>query len=145
MAIHNISQARHLIAQTAIDDAQDTASAAKDVGGAEALAMSAVTNCTSVIVGVCHFKRVDDIVIVSGRVTVDPTLAAAVEFGIDFPTSHAIANVAAATEVHGHYIDANGDVGLIEGDTTNERATVNFTAAADTSRVGYFMYSFEAD
>jgi len=145
MAIHNISPARHLIYQTAIDDAQDAASVAKDVGGAEALAMTAVTNCTSVIVGVCHFKRIDDVVIVSGRVTVDPTLAAATEFGIDFPTGHAIANVAAATEVHGAYVDANGDVGLISGDTTNERATVDFTAAADTSRVGSFVFSFVAD
>lgn len=115
-------------------------------GVAEALAFTGVTNIdTAVIVGVCHVQRVDDVVTVSGRVTIDPTAAAATEFGIDFPARQGIVNVANAAEVHGIYVDEDGDSGIISGDTTNERATVNFTAAAGTSRVGYFTFSYVAD
>jgi len=146
MALHNLNPAKHRAAQDAIDAAQDAASAAKDVGGSEALALTDVGNIDTItIVGVCHFQRVDDTVTVSGAATVDTSGAGATTFGIAFPTGHGIANVAAATEVHGTYVDAAGDVGVIDGDASNERAECIFTAAADASRVGYFTFSYVAD
>jgi hypothetical protein len=150
MADHNLSPARHLAAQVAVDDAQDVVVAALDatgVGSSEALTFLDGTNLDNapVTIGVTHFQRVDDIVIVSGRVTIDPTAGGAVEFGIPFPTGHAIADVAAATEVHGHLICANGDAGLISGDTTNERASANYTATDGTATTAYFTFSYVAD
>lgn len=132
MSLHTLPPARHQ---------------ARHVGGSEALTFYDGTNLdtTPVIIGVCHFHRVDDVVIVSGRVTIDPTAAAATEFGIAFPTDHAIANVAAATEVHGVFTAANGDAGTISGDTTNERASVNYTAVGGTATTGAFTFSFIAD
>lgn len=147
MALHNEGPARHQSRQAATDAAQDAAGAAKDIGSSEALTFFDGTNLDGapVTIGVTHFHRVDDVVIVSGRVTIDPTAGGAVEFGIPFPTSHGIADVAAATEVHGHIICANGDAGLISGDTTNERASVNYTATDGTATTGYFAFSYVAD
>lgn len=150
MAIHNLPPARLKEYHDDIDDAQDVVIAALDatgVGSSEALTFLDGTNLDNapVTIGVTHFHRVDDIVIVSGRVTIDPTAGGAVEFGIPFPTGHGIADVAAATEVHGHIICANGDAGLISGDTTNERASVNYTATDGTATTGYFTFSYVAD
>lgn len=147
MSLWNLNPAKHRAAQDAIDAAQDAASAAKDVGGSEALTFLDGTNLDGapVTIGVTHFQRVDDTVTVSGRVTIDPTAGAATEFGIPFPTGHGIANVAAATEVHGHLICANGDVGLISGDVTNDRASVNYTSTDGTATTGYFTFSYVAD
>ena len=132
MSLHTLPPARHQ---------------ARHVGGSEALTFYDGTNLDNapVIIGVCHFHRVDDVVIVSGRVTIDPTAGGAVEFGIDFPTDHAIADVAAATEVHGTITCANGDAGTISGDTTNERASVNYSATDGTATTGAFVFSLVAD
>lgn len=147
MALHNEGPARHQARQAAVDTAQDAAAAAKDIGGSEALTFLDGTNLDGapVTIGVTHFHRVDDVVIVSGRVTIDPTAGGAVEFGIPFPTDHEIADVAASTEVHGHIICANGDAGLISGDVTNERASVNYTATDGAATTGYFEFSYVAD
>ncbi len=150
MALHNEPPARHRGRQVAADAAQDAVVSALDasgVGDNEALTFLDGTNLDGapVTIGVTHFERQDDIVTVSGRVTIDPTAGNPVEFGIPFPTGHAIANVAAATEVHGYLICANGDVGLISGDTTNNRASVNYTASDGTETTGYFTFSYEAD
>jgi hypothetical protein len=153
MAAHNLSPAKLLAHNEGLnlDDLAAAAVAAAvadiaDIGGTEALAFTGVTNIdTVVIVGVCHFQRVDDTVVVSGRVTIDPTAGAATEFGIALVTGHLIANIAAATEVHGIMVAANGDSGVISGDATNERATVNYTSTDGTATVGYFIFTYEAD
>ena len=145
MALHNEAPAIHHARQAAVDAAQDEA--LLSVGDSESLTFYDGTNLDGVpvTIGVTHFQRVDDIVVVSGRVTIDPTIGAATEFGIAFPTGHGIANVAAATEVHGYLVCANGDVGLISGDTTNERASVNYTSTDGTATTGHFIFSYEAD
>ncbi len=144
MALHNETPARHQARQAAADAAQNAA--LLSVGDTEALAITAGTNCdTTVIVGVCHFQRVDDIVTVSGRVTVNTGGAGATDFQIALPAAHNIANIAAAAEIHGSYVDASGDVGLISGDAANETAKVDFTSGADSTRVGAFTFSYEAD
>lgn len=147
MATHNLSPLKHRVHQDAVDAAQNAANAAANIGGAEALTFYDVTNLDGVptIVGVCHFQRVGNVVTVSGRVTIDPTAGAATEFGIAFPTGHEIADVADADEVHGIMVAANGDSGIVSGDATNDRATVNYTSTDGTATVGYFSFSYVAD
>ncbi len=149
MALHNEPPQRHQSRQAAVDAAQDVVVAALDLtgaGGTEALAFTTGTNVNAAtIVGVAHFQRVDDIVIVSGRVTIDTDASGATDFQIALPAAHDIANIAAATEIHGSYVDADGDVGLISGDITNETAQVDFTSGADSTRVGAFLFSYVAD
>jgi len=146
MANHNLSPARHDARQLAVDTAQDVAGAAKDIAASEALAFTTGSNgVVLVIVGTCRTQRVDDVVMVSGSVTIDLTTTGASVFNIDLPTIGALAAVADAAAISGMYLDADGDVGVIVGDAGSDDAEVTFSATADTARIAHFWFSYVAD
>jgi hypothetical protein len=149
MAIHNLPPARLKSYHDDEDSDQNVVIAALDATGSgvsEALAFTVGSNVTTaVIVGTCRYQRIDDVVTVSGSVTVDLDSTGASVFLIAFPTLADIANVAAAAEVSGVYIDADGDIGVIVGDVTNDAAEVTFSATAATARIGHFWFSYVAD
>lgn len=131
MTLHTLPPARHQ---------------ARHVGGSEALAFTVGSNVSDAdIVGLCRYQRVDDVVTVSGSVTIDLTTTGASVFNIALPTLAPLVVVAAAGSISGMYLDADGDVGVIVGDTGSDDAEVTFSATANTARIAQFWFSYVAD
>lgn len=89
----------------------------------------------------CQYVRIGSMVIVSGRLTVDPTAVGATELGISLP----IASNFGAVEDCGGVACANASAGLcaaIVADTVNDRATMVWVQndAANRAMSIFFMY-----
>lgn len=91
----------------------------------------------------CQYMRVGNTVTVSGRVDIDPTLAAtSTQLGISLPVASALsatnqlAGTAAASSVA-------GQVAAILGDATNDRATLQYVSSDVTNQPMYFTFTYQ--
>lgn len=96
--------------------------------------LTGVTNVDSATLTKARYLRVGSLVHVSIQLDVDPTAAAATEVGISLPIPSAIA---AVSDVIGVASEAGGGAatsgGTVEGDATNDRAALKFTAAGTSA------------
>lgn len=91
----------------------------------------------------CQYMRVGSVVTVSGKVAVDPTAAVLTQLGISLPIA---SNIGAQEDCAGTAA-ASGIAGFcaaILGDSTNDRAQLEFIAVDLTNQPLYFSFSYRA-
>lgn len=105
------------------------------------------TNVASSTSGVCQYVRIGNRVMVFGRITIDPTAGsnAATDIGISLPIA---SNLALSTDLQGHSAGAAAATnayspGVIDADTSNDRAQLNFNAADSSSRAHNFSFCYK--
>ena len=89
----------------------------------------------------CQYLRLGATVIVSGKVTVDPTAAGAVQLGISLPIASALT---AAEQCAGVAFSPGiaGQGAAILGDATNDRADMQWIAVDTTSQTMAFTFTY---
>lgn len=89
----------------------------------------------------CQYIRIGSIVTVSGKVDVDPTAAGSVQLGISLPVASNLAN---ANECAGTAAASGiaGQSAAILGDTTNDRAQLQYVAVDTTNQSMYFSFTY---
>lgn len=101
-----------------------------------------VTNVAASTAFACQYLRVGNTVVVSGKVSIDPTAAGATELGISLPVASAL-----ATEQQvGGTAAAPGIAGQCAGiraDATNDRAALVFTAVDVTNQDWFFSFTYQ--
>lgn len=87
---------------------------------------------------VCQYMRVGNVVTVSGTVNIDPTSATTLTtLGISLPIASNLSSyVQCCGTANSRVAAAYGD---IQGDATNDRATLNFINGASTANAGWFF------
>lgn len=138
---------------SALSDADIPASIARDSEVAAAIAalnlnsgvytptLTNVANLDASTAFQCQYMRVGSVVTVSGKVAVDPTAAALTQLGISLPIA---SNIGAQEDCAGSAA-ASGIAGLcaaILGDSTNDRAQLEFIAVDLTNQPLYFSFSY---
>lgn len=90
---------------------------------------------------VTQYIEINDSVIVSGRVTVDPTSTGLTQLGISLPIK---SNFSAAEDCTGtaSSITIPGESGGIVADTTSETASMQWEAGSNSSRDMYFIFMY---
>lgn len=100
-----------------------------------------VTNLDSSTAFQGQYLRVGATVTCSGKVTVDPTTAAATELGMSLPIA---SNFGADEDCAGAaYSQTNGQGGGISADTANDRAALKFLAIGTAAVTLYFSFSYQ--
>lgn len=98
------------------------------------------TNVAASSVGNMYYVELPNHVIVMGRISIDTTSTGDTVLGIELPAS---SNITAVEEVSGIAGNSTGtEFAVIYGDTTNDRATLRFTAVgtAETNWNLFFIY-----
>lgn len=91
----------------------------------------------------CQYVRIGNIVTVSGKVAVDPTLAAtATQLGISLPIA---SNIGAEEDCAGCAFASGiaGQGAAILGDAANNRAQLQFISADLTNQAMFFTFVYE--
>lgn len=111
--------------------------------GAYTPTLTNVANLDASTAYACQYLRVGNTVTVSGRVDVDPTLAAtSTQLGISLPVASNIgATENCAGAAHASGIAAQG--AAILGDATNDRAQMQFVSADLTNQAMYFIFAYQ--
>lgn len=99
-----------------------------------------VTNISASTAYQCQYMRVGNVVTVSGKVDIDPTVAGAIRLGISLPLSSAVPNdfecAGVASTISGAVIYSGG----IRADTVNDRADLNtLILVGDVGNESYFF------
>lgn len=128
---------------TVTQNAADITIAAPTVlGGTYTPTLTNTTNIASSTAFQCQYMRVDGVVTVSGKVTVDPSSSGAItRLGISLPvasnlgTDQDLAGTGSCTDIQ----QAAG----IMSDSTNNRANLEFFSTSSTARDWYFQFMYE--
>jgi len=112
-------------------------------GGVYTPTLTNVTNVAASTAYECQWQQVENTVVVSGRVDVDPTAGAATELGISLPPLYPsaftavqqCAGTAAAPAVA-------GQSAAILADVTNSRASMQWVAVDTANRAMYFTFTY---
>lgn len=99
-----------------------------------------VTNVAASTAYECQFMRIGNIVTVSGKVDIDPTLALTTELGISLPIS---SNLATQEQCAGSASYSGGENAPIIGDPTANRASLFYVAIATTNNSWYFTFTYQ--
>lgn len=100
-----------------------------------------VTNVAASTAYACQYIRVGNVVNVSGKVDVDPTLAAATVLGISLP----IASTLSAAEKCAGVASSNtiaSEVAAIDADTVNNRAQMDWVSVSLANHSMYFNFQY---
>ncbi len=101
-----------------------------------------VTNLDGSTAFTCQYLRVNSVVMVSGKVNVDPTAAGptATELGISLPVA---SNFSATEQCGGTASGAIAQVGGIFADTANDRAALFFQATSTANAAMSFSFVYQ--
>lgn len=122
-------------------DRHDVISLATNNSGTYTPTLTNTTNLTGSTAYVCQYMRVGNVVTVSGRVDVDPTIAGSAVLGISLPIPSNFAN----SNECGGVAFASGIAGqgaAILADATNNRATMQWIAADITNQPMFFSFTY---
>ena len=98
------------------------------------------TNLDGSTAYVCQYIRVGNSVIVSGQVDVDPTAGGSITLGISLPIA---SNLASTTQCAGTAnSSAVADSYAIQGDSTNDRATLTGIASTTSNNSLFFTFTY---
>lgn len=100
-----------------------------------------VTNLDASTAYSCQYSQVGTVIVVSGKVDLDPTAAGLVQLGISLPIASNLAN---ANECGGVAFASGiaGQGAAILGDATNNRAELDFIAVDTTNQPMYFVFQY---
>ncbi len=99
-----------------------------------------VTNVTASTAYLCQYIRIGSVVTVSGRIDVDNNLAATdSEVGISLPVASNFANDFECAGVANSGVTVTG---YINGDITNNRASLNLTPPGTANKNYYFTFTY---
>ena len=101
-----------------------------------------VTNLAASTAYVAQWMRVGNVVTVSGKVDVDPTIAGLCQLGMSLPIASNLANAedcAGTANASG----VAGQCAAILADAANDRAEMNWIAADITNQAMYYIYTYE--
>jgi len=112
-------------------------------GGVYTPTLTNVTNLDASTAYECQWQQIENTVVVSGRVDVDPTAGAATELGISLPPSYpsvftAVGQCAGTAAAPG----IAGQSAAILGDITNSRASLQWVAVDTTNQAMYFTFTY---
>jgi hypothetical protein len=111
------------------------------VAGTWTPTLTNVSNLDSSTAFQCQYSRIGGTVTGSGKVTLDPTAAAATEIGISLPVA---SNFGADEDAAGvAYSQTNAQGGAISADTANDRMALKFLAIGTASVTLYFTFSYQ--
>lgn len=111
------------------------------VSGSYSPNLTNVSNLDASTAYECQYMRVGDVVTISGKVDVDPTVGGETKLGIDLPIASNFANA----EDCGGTAFASGIAGqgaAIRADATNNRAEMIWIAADTTNQSMYFSFTY---
>lgn len=117
-------------------------SAGAITSGTYAPTVTAVANLDAQSAATFQYMRVGNVVTVSGQVTIDPTApAASTQLGISLPIA---SNLATATQCSGTAFASGiaGQGAAILGDTTNDRAQMQWISGDVTSQAMYVTFTY---
>jgi hypothetical protein len=97
------------------------------------------TNISASTAFVSQYMRVGNVITVSGRVTIDPTIAGAITLGVSLPVA---SNFAALGQCGGTSANALGDVIQIIADTVNDYASFTGTVVDIANRTYGFNFTY---
>lgn len=103
--------------------------------------LTAVTNVAATTAYNAQYMRVGNVVNVSGKLDVDPTLTGATQVGISLP----IASVLSAAEKCSGTAASNSvvsEVAAIDGDTANNRAQMDWITTSLANHTMYFSFQY---
>lgn len=115
---------------------------AAPVAGTYTPTLTNVANLDASTAYTCQYLQVGSVVTVSGRVDVDPTApAASTQLGISLPVA---SNFAASNQCAGTAFASGiaGQGAAILGDTTNDRAQLQYISADLTNQGMFFSFSY---
>lgn len=101
-----------------------------------------LTNTTNVAASTAftaNYTRVGNVVTVGGAINIDPTATGNTVIGISIPVA---SNFTAQVDLGGVGSSATGEVGSIVADSTNDRATFQFTASNTANHTFSFMFMY---
>lgn len=101
-----------------------------------------VANATSATAQRAQFVKIGKMVIVSGYITVDPTNAALTEIGISLPFPRTLSTTQSCAGVAGTPANITDNSAAIIGDTTNNRASMKWSAVSNSERDMYFIFLY---
>lgn len=103
--------------------------------------LTGVANVAASTAYECQFTRVGELVVVSGKVDVDPTAAVSTQLGISLPIA---SNLGAAEHCAGTAVCPTiaSQSAAILGDATNDRAQMEWIAADITNQPMYFIFMY---
>lgn len=103
--------------------------------------VTGVTNIDSVTAYPTMYTRTGNIISVSGKIEIAPTVAGVVEVGISFPIT---ANMLNDEDCVGYCIGTSVDYYslYIKGDIANNRASVNGNMLTTSNREHYFQFTY---
>ena len=109
--------------------------------GAYTPTLTNVTNLDGSTAFECQYLRLGSVVTVSGKITVDPTAAGAVQLGLSLPIASALA---AAEQCAGVAASPGiaGQGAAILADATNDRAEMQWIAVDTTSQTMAFTFTY---
>lgn len=121
--------------------ATQQAAAIATLSGTYTPALTNTTNIAASTAYSCQYARVNGVVVVSGRVDVDPTAAGQVVLGISLPVASALAN---ANELGGAAASpaVAGQSAALYADVANDRATMEWVAVDTANRAMYFTFAY---
>ena len=129
-----------------IDGSADTASldykTANLGAGSYTPTLTGVTNVAASTAYACQWMRVRDVVTVSGKVDVDPTVVGSTKLGISLPIA---SNLSAAEQCAGVGASPGiaGQSAAILGDATNDRAQLEWIAVDVTNQTWAFTFTYQ--
>lgn len=111
------------------------------ISGTYTPTLTAVTNVAASTAYACQYIRVGNVVNVSGKLDVDPTLTGATLLGISLP----IASTLSAAEKCSGVAASNAivsEVAAIDGDTVNNRAQMDWVTTSLANHSMYFDFQY---
>ena len=102
-----------------------------------------VTNVASSTAQTAQFIKIGNMVLVSGYFTVDPTSTALTKLGISLPAGHSFSSSQKCAGVAATSDNITDNAAAIQGDTTNNRAQMVWSAASASARDMYFIFLYQ--
>ena len=104
--------------------------------------LEALTNVSTYTAYACQWMRVHGTVTVSGQLDIDPTSTGQTILGISLPVTSNIGN---AYECAGTAVAPaiNGQAGAIYGDSTGDRARLEWETTDTSNRAMYFSFTYK--
>ena len=119
----------------------DLATTANVTSGTYTPTLTAVTNVAASTAYACQYMRVGNVVTVSGKLDVDPTLAASTLLGISLPIA---STLSAAEKCAGTAVSNTvaSEAAAIEADTINNRAQMEWIAVTLANHSMFFSFTY---
>ena len=119
----------------------DLVAATSSLSGTYTPTLTNVTNVAASTAYQCQYTRVGDVVMVSGKVDVDPTLVAATVLGISLPIDSVLSSAEKCAGIAASNTIAS-EVAAIDADTVNNRAQLDWVTTSLANHSMFFTFQY---